>query len=77
MNDLIQLSEVCTKYFGVTERIAKRKASQGKLPVPVFRLTGTKRGPIYIHQSDLDAYIQRQRNDAKKLNSHMREAGLV
>lgn len=42
MNDLIYLSEVCEQYFGLSERIAQRKASLGLLPIPAFRLSGTR-----------------------------------
>lgn len=76
-DERLLLSDVCTEYFGITERIAQRKASQGRLPVPAFRLSGTRKGPLYIRQVDLDAHIQRQIEQATKLNSKMREAGLV
>lgn len=75
--ELLLLSDICLKYFGVTERIAQRKASLGLLPVPAFRLTGTRKGPLYIRQADLDSHIQKQISKAEKLNLRMREAGLV
>ncbi|WP_294767431.1 pyocin activator PrtN family protein [uncultured Rhodoferax sp.] len=71
------LSEVCQEYFGITDRIAQRKASMGLLPVPAFRLSGTRKGPLYVLQSDLDAHVKRQYEEAQKLNSQMRRAGLV
>lgn len=71
------LSDVCMEYFGITERIATRKASNGLLPVPAFRLTGTRKGPLYVMQSDLEAHVQRQYEKAQKLNVQMRAAGLV
>ena len=71
------LSAVCQGYFGITERIAQRKASLGLLPVPAFRLSGTRKGPLYVKQSDLDAHEQREYDKAQRLNSQMREAGLV
>jgi len=77
MSELLLLSDVCADYFGLTERIALRKASQGTLPVPAFRLSGTRRGPMYIRQCDLDAHVQRQVDKASQLNSRMRHAGLV
>lgn len=76
-DDLIYLSEVCEQYFGLSERIAQRKASLGLLPIPAFRLSGTRKGPLYIRKSDLDAHVQRQIDKATALNSKMREAGLV
>jgi hypothetical protein len=71
------LADVCMEYFGITERIATRKASNGMLPVPAFRLSGTRKGPLYVRQVDLDAHIQREYEKAEKLNSQMRKAGLV
>lgn len=71
------LADVCMEYFGITERIATRKASNGMLPVPAFRLSGTRKGPLYVLQSHLDQHVQRQIEKAEKLNSQMRNAGLV
>ena len=77
MNDLIYLSEICEQCFGLSERIAQRKAALGLLPIPAFRLSGTRKGPLYVRQSDLDAHVQRQVDKATELNSRMREARLV
>jgi hypothetical protein len=71
------LDDICIEYFNVTPRIAKRKAANGLLPVPAFRLSGTRKGPLYVLQSHLDAHIQRQVERAERLNSKMREAGSV
>lgn len=71
------LSDICEEYFGLSERIATRKASNGMLPVPAFRITGTRKGPLYVLRSHLDQHIQRQIEKAEKLNSQMRNAGLV
>jgi hypothetical protein len=71
------LSDICGEYFGITERIAQRKASLGLLPVPAFRLSGTRKGPLYVLQSHLDEHVKREIEKAEKLNSKMRVAGLV
>ena len=71
------LDEVCQEYFGLSPTTAQRKASMGLLPVPAFRITGTKRGPLYVLQSHLEAHVNRQIEKAQKLNSSMRSAGLV
>lgn len=71
------LADICEEYFGLTERIATRKASNGLLPVPAFRLSGTRKGPLYVKLSDLEAHVQRQYEKAQKLNAQMRAAGLV
>lgn len=77
MNDLQPLSEICEQYFGLTERIAQRKAALGMLPVPAFRLSGTRKGPLYVRKADLESHIERQIEKASALNSKMRRAGLV
>lgn len=77
MSDLLLLSTVCAEYFGLSERIAQRKASMGLLPVPAFRLSGTRKGPLYIRKFDLDAHVSRQVERATQLNSNMQKAGLV
>jgi len=75
--ELLLLSKVCKEYFGLSERIANRKASLGLLPIPAFRISGTRKGALYVNKSDLDAHIERQYQKAVSLNSQMREAGLV
>lgn len=77
MSDLLLLSTVCAEYFGLSERIAQRKASMGLLPVPAFRLSGTRKGQLYIRKADLDAHVMRQVERATRLNSNMQKAGLV
>ena len=76
-DDLLLLSEVCAEYFGLSERIAQRKASEGRLPVPAFRLSGTRKGPLYIRKIDLSAHVDRQVQRATQLNSNMQKAGMV
>ena len=77
MNERLLLADVCKRYFNITPRIAQRKASLGLLPIPAFRLTGTRKGPLYVRKCDLDAHEQAQFERAQKLNSQMRAAGLV
>lgn len=77
MTERLLLSDICEEFFGVTERVAIRKASLGLLPVPAFRLTGTRKGPLFVLRGDLDDHVNRQRDKAYKLNCKMREAGLV
>lgn len=71
------LADICQEYFDITPRIAQRKASMGLLPIPAFRLTGTRKGPLYVRQQDLDAHVKREFEKAEKLNSQMKAAGLV
>ena len=75
MNDLVLLTDICGEYFGLSERIAQRKASLGMLPVPAFRISGTRKGPYHVRKSDLEAHIQRQIEKAEALNCRMKSAG--
>ena len=77
MSDLIYLSDVCMKYFGLSDRIAHRKAALGTLPVPAFKLSGTRVGPWYISQASLDAHVEEQMEKASELNRRMKQAGLA
>ena len=76
MNNLIQLSEICSA-LGMTERVAKDRAAAGRLPFPAFRLSGTRRGPWFVKSDDLDSWIQAKADNAAKLHSKMRSASGV
>lgn len=76
MDDLLLLSDVC-KDLGVSDLVARRKASLGTLPIPAFRVSGTRKGPLYVRKVDFDAHVQRQYAEAAELNQKMRRAGLV
>lgn len=75
--ELLLLSSIREEFFGLTERVAMRKAADGLLPIPAFRLSGTRKGPLYVRKADLDAHIQKQIDKAVQLNSRMKSAGLV
>ncbi len=70
MNDLVKLSEVCSAW-GLSERVAKRKAALGLLPAPAFRLAGTQKGPWFVRKSDLEALAEREAEKASKLHKQM------
>ncbi|WP_342620827.1 hypothetical protein [Rhodoferax sp. GW822-FHT02A01] len=76
MDDLLLLSDIC-KDLGLSDLVARRKASLGLLPVPAFRLSGTQKGPLYVRKADFEAHVKRQAERAAALNKKMREAGLV
>jgi hypothetical protein len=71
------LVDICEEYFDITPRIAMRKASLGLLPVPAFRISGTRKGSLYVRKADLDTHIEKQYEKAQRLNSKMQAAGLV
>ena len=75
--DIVLLDDVCQKYFNITPKIARRKGSLGMLPVPAFRLSGTRKGPMYVRKNDLDNWVHERISKAVKLNSQMKLAGAV
>ena len=76
MDHLIPLEEVC-HLFGISKPVAMRKANLGCLPVPAFRLAGTRKGPMYVTRESLESHIQKVAEKATKLNQQMKSAGLV
>lgn len=56
----IELARVCSKYFGLAEPEAKRRAARQKLPVPAHRGGGQTSGWL-INAADLAEHIDRQR----------------
>ena len=56
----IPLTEVAPRYFGLSEREAKRQANMRTLPVPAFRLGGQK-APWLVSAQDLAEHIDKQR----------------
>lgn len=64
LQDLTLLSKICDEYFGMTFTVARRKHAIGTLPIKAFRLGDTRRGPIYVHNDDLERLIQRRRSKA-------------
>lgn len=64
LQDITLLSEICEDYLGMCFEVARRKHSKGELPVKAFRLSGGRRGPLYVHNDDLEALIRRRRSRA-------------
>jgi hypothetical protein len=75
--DFIELGTVCKTYFSISAPLALRKGAMGTLPIPAFRLSGTRKGPMYVRKSDLDGWVAERIAKAEKLNSKMRLAGAV
>ena len=46
--NMLPLAEIAKPVFNITPRIAQRKAATNTLPVPAFRIGGTRRGPLYV-----------------------------
>ncbi|MDR2331907.1 MAG: pyocin activator PrtN family protein [Burkholderiaceae bacterium] len=56
-SDLLALDEIAESVFNLTIRCAKRKAATHTLPVPAFRINGTRKGPLYVRKADIDEYV--------------------
>lgn len=76
-DELILLKDICAEYLGLSERRAVERANMGLLPIPAFRLSGTRKGPMFVRRADIDALIQSQADKYAKLHSKMQGAGLV
>lgn len=75
--NFIPLETVSETYFNISAKLARRKGALGTLPIPAFRLSGTRKGPMYVRKSDLDKWVNERVTKAEKLNSQMRLAGAV
>jgi hypothetical protein len=56
--DLLLLDDVAEPVFHLSPRCAKRKAAAHTLPVPAFRINGTRKGPLYVRKSDLEKMVE-------------------
>lgn len=71
----IPLEECCEKYFGVNEKVAKKRAASYSLPVKAYRAGASQKSGWLVSISDLSAHIDRQKEEAEKHFQAMREAG--
>ena len=53
----VRLEDICQEFFGLSERKAKMAAAAQELPVPVVRVTASKKSPMMVKLSDLAAYL--------------------
>lgn len=77
LDDLVPLDDIAQQFFNVTPKIARRKAALNILPVPAFRINGSRKGPLYVKRIDLEAMVQRRYDEAKASNARMVAAGAV
>ena len=61
----IPLSSVALKYFGITDREAKRRASMNRLPIPCYR-SGSQKSPWLVSAADLSNHIDKAREIARR-----------
>jgi hypothetical protein len=67
----LALNDIAKSVFNVTPRIAQRKAATNTLPLPAFRINGTRKGPLYVLGADLDAWIRGRTESAKSQHRKM------
>jgi hypothetical protein len=60
----IPLEQLAVKYFGLSDRQAKERASLNKLPVPAYRM-GSQKSPWLVSANDLADFIDKQREQAR------------
>ena len=77
LDDLILLDEIAEPVFNVTPKIARRKAALNTLPIPAFRINGSRKGPLYVRKSDVEDLIESRYQAAKKAQGRMVMAGAV
>ena len=61
---LFRLEDICEVYLGMCFQVARREYAKGTLGVKAFRLNGRRRGPLFVHEDDLQNLIKRGRNRA-------------
>jgi Pyocin activator protein PrtN len=74
--DLLELSTVCKKYFGITLKIARRKAAMGTLPIPAFRVANSQKGPLFVNRADLEKLVAANKARAEKLHLKLQIAAV-
>ena len=69
--NMLALDEIAKPVFNITPRIAQRKAATNTLPVPAFRIGGTRKGPLYVLKDDLEKWLSDRANHAKAQHRKM------
>lgn len=64
LQDITLLADICDDYLGMCFAVARRKHALGTLAIKAFRLNDGRRGPLYVHNDDLEALIRRRRAKA-------------
>jgi hypothetical protein len=64
LKDLTLLSDICDSYLGMCFAVARRRHAMGDLPIRAFRLNDRRRGPLFVHNDDLENLIRKRRTRA-------------
>lgn len=60
----IPLADICEKMFGLCHDEARRQAALNTLPVPAWRASGSRQGPLLVRLTELAAFV-----DSKSTNA--------
>ncbi|CAN7481219.1 pyocin activator PrtN family protein [Acidovorax sp. LjRoot74] len=69
--NMLPLADVAKPVFNISPRIAQRKAATNTLPVPAFRIGGTRKGPMYVLKDDLEKWVRERSANAKAQHRKM------
>lgn len=61
----VPLAEICERYFGMTPEIAVRNATKGKLPVPAYRASTSRKAPLLVRVDDLARILDSRYEEAR------------
>ncbi|MCL1123333.1 pyocin activator PrtN family protein [Shewanella surugensis] len=62
----VQLRAISEEFFGLMPKTAEQKAKVDALPITTFKLRDSVQAPTMVHLTDLAAFIDKQRLEAKK-----------
>jgi hypothetical protein len=64
LQDIVLLQDICEPYLGMKFIVARRHHAAGTLPIKAFRLSGSRRGPLFVHNDDLAKLVEKRRKKA-------------
>jgi len=71
---VVELSLVCSEFFGINKNTAYQKANHQAFPIPTFRLDNSQRSPFYVNLDDLAEHIDKRKQEAmdefKQVQAH-------
>lgn len=61
----VKLEDICEEYFDLSRHTAYNRAKSNALPIPTFRLSESRKAPIFVHISDLAKLIDKYQAEAQ------------